>query len=68
MEPVTLESLARRVDALERLMRAGVRPPSRDWRTVVGTFENTEFARAVDAAALAIRDQDRQSTRDGDEP
>jgi hypothetical protein len=37
MEPVTLESLARRVEALERALNFAPKPPrQKDWRRVVG--------------------------------
>jgi hypothetical protein len=48
-------------DYKARIMPLGVRPPSKDWRSVIGQFEDTELSRAIDAAAAAIRIEDRQS-------
>lgn len=62
MDEVTLESLARRVEALERAV--GIRPPRlKDWRRVVGMFEDNEFSRRVDAEGRAIREAEREEAR-----
>lgn len=61
MSSVTLESLAQRVEALERIVHSGIRPPTKDWRSVIGHFEDSELSRAIDEAAAAIRAEDRQS-------
>jgi hypothetical protein len=60
MNDLTLESLARRVEALERaldLKLASVR--SKDWRRVVGMFGDSEFMRQVDAEGQALRVAER---------
>lgn len=64
MNEVTLESLARRVEALERALdlKAGsVR--SRNWRRVVGMFGDSEFMRQVDAEGQALRVAERAEAR-----
>lgn len=64
MNDLTLEALARRVEALERALRlnsSGTRP--RDWRRVVGLFGDSELAREVDAAGQAIRAAEREEAR-----
>jgi hypothetical protein len=60
MNELTLESLARRVEALERAWRPGAaahRP--KDWRRVVGMFEDSEFMRQVDEEGRKIRESER---------
>ena len=64
MHEVTLESLARRVEALERalaLQPTSVR--SQDWRRVVGMFGDSEFMRQVDAEGQALREAERAEAR-----
>lgn len=64
MDDVTLESLARRVEALERAL--GIRPGApvkQDWRSVIGMFEDNEFSRQVDAEGQAIREAEREEAR-----
>jgi len=62
MDEVTLESLAKRVEALERAI--GVRPArAKDWRRVVGSFGDSEFSRKVDAEGQAIREAEREEAR-----
>ena len=54
MDDLTLESLARRVEALEAALAAEGpgRVPKKDWRKVVGMFHDSEFMRAVDEECL----------------
>jgi hypothetical protein len=64
MKEVTLESLARRVEALERVLQLkpfDVRP--KDWRRVVGMFGDSEFMRQVDAEGQALREAERAEAR-----
>jgi hypothetical protein len=64
MKEVTLESLARRVEALERALC--LRPNSvgaKDWRRVVGMFGDSEFMREVDAEGQALREAERAEAR-----
>lgn len=63
MAELTLESLARRVEELERAAAArggSVVPPLRDWRSVCGISEETEFSRLLLAEMATIREGGRQ--------
>ena len=63
IEP-TLESLAQRVDALERevgLQRSKV--PVKDWRRVVGIAGDSEFMRQIDEEGRKIREAEREEAR-----
>ncbi len=49
MTDLTLESLAKRVEALEQvLVTKGLDRSRKDWRKVVGMFGDSEFMREVD--------------------
>ena len=62
MNELTLEALAKRVEALERALQT--RPArSKDWRRVVGMFGDSEFSRQVDAEGRAIREAEREEAR-----
>jgi len=64
MTEVTLESLARRVEALERAVDLKSRPArSKDWRRVVGMFGDSDFMKQVDAEGQAIRETERAEAR-----
>ena len=66
MPEMTLEALTKRVEELERKLAELSKPaPVKDWRSVVGMFEETEFMRQVDAEAKAIRDASRQAAAEG---
>ena len=67
MPEPTLESLAARVAELERRVDtlAAVVPPVRDWRSVVGISEETEYTRQVEADILAAREAEREAARNG---
>jgi hypothetical protein len=59
MGELTLESLAKRVETLERLARVrqpASGPPRKDWRHAVGMFTGSEFMKQVDAEGQAIRE------------
>jgi hypothetical protein len=64
MSELTLESLAKRVEALETVLAAKVssRPP-KDWRKVVGMFHDSDFMRAVDEECLRLREMEREAAR-----
>ena len=53
MNDLTLESLAKRVEALEKVI-ATKRPDQsrKDWRKVIGMFRDSEFMREVDEECL----------------
>ena len=62
MNELTLEALAKRVEAVERELQ--IRPPrQKDWRRVVGLFADNEFSRQVDAEGRAIREAEREDAR-----
>lgn len=64
MTELTLESLAKRIDALERKL-AERAAPENDWRRVVGMFEGSEFMKQVDEEVAAMREAERQAAREG---
>lgn len=60
MRKLTLESLAKRVEALERIIREKRSDHSRkDWRRVIGMFHNSEFMREVDEECAHSREAER---------
>ena len=61
MTELTLESLAKRVEALENALATTVpnRSP-KDWRKVVGMFRDSEFMRAVDEECQRMREAARR--------
>ena len=60
MNPLTLESLARRVEALERALRIQPPPPGHDdWQRVVGMFAGSDFMKQVDEEGRKIREAER---------
>jgi predicted amidohydrolase YtcJ len=63
MNELTLESLAKRVEALESAFRA---KPKKDWRKVVGMFKDSEFMRQVDDECHRSRQAEREAARDED--
>jgi hypothetical protein len=67
MNDLTLESLAKRVEALEKVI-ATKRPDQsrKDWRKVVGMFRDSEFMRKVDEECLRIREAEREAARRGE--
>lgn len=79
MSELTLEAVAERLAALERQVAAltaavtppqvsaGVMPASRDWRSVVGISEETEFSRLMQAEMAAAREAERKAAREAAE-
>ena len=68
MNELTLESLAKRVEALE--IAVGTKGPGqsrKDWRKVVGMFRDSEFMREVDEECLRTRDAERIAARSGEQ-
>lgn len=67
MAEITLESIAQRLDVIERRLRVldnpDIIPAKRDWRTVVGKMEDNEFTRQWIAEMEAIREADRAAAR-----
>ena len=67
MNDLTLESLARRVEALERVVTTkGLDNTRKDWRKVVGMFGDSEFMREVDDECLRMREAEREAARRGE--
>jgi hypothetical protein len=67
MNDLTLESLAKRVEALENIIAS--RGPGRtpkDWRKVVGMFRDSEFMREVDEECQRTREAEREAARRGE--
>jgi hypothetical protein len=63
MSELTLESLAKRVEELERKVGQGEASPRKDWRSAAGMFTDSAFSRLVDEEALKIRQADRDAAR-----
>ena len=62
MNDLTLESLAKRVEALEQIIATKEPDQSRkDWRKVVGMFRESEFMRRVDEECLRVREAERKA-------
>ena len=60
MNELTLESLAKRVEALEqKLLSADAKPKTLDWESVAGMFEGDETMRQIIAEGAAIREAER---------
>jgi hypothetical protein len=69
MSELTLESLAKRVEALETALAAQAPNHSpKDWRKVVGMFHDSDFMRAVDEECLRAREQEREVARREESP
>ncbi|MBX9626913.1 MAG: hypothetical protein K2X82_24140 [Gemmataceae bacterium] len=70
MTELTLEAVAERLAALERQVAAltasaDVIPATRDWRSVVGMFDGSEFMRQVDAEIEAMRAAEQRALDEG---
>ena len=64
MNELTLESLARRVDALERELRTQRATESKkDWRRVVGIAGDSELMRQIDDEGRRIREAEREEAQ-----
>jgi hypothetical protein len=64
MNPITLESLAQRVEALERALAAKSQNHApKDWRKVVGMFRDSDFMRDVDDECQRMREAEREAAR-----
>jgi hypothetical protein len=67
MSEITLESLAKRVEALETALAAKEANHARkDWRKVVGMFHDSEFMREVDEECRRGREAEREAARRGE--
>jgi hypothetical protein len=67
MNDPTLESLAKRVEALEEVIGTK-RPdlPRKDWRKAVGMFGDSEFMKEVDEECLRMCEAERKAARRGE--
>ncbi len=68
MKKTTIESLEKRVAALEkdvaRVMQSQQSPGKfKDWRKAVANANRTDLAKEVDAAARKVRDEDRRKAK-----
>jgi len=69
MTEPTLESLAKRIEALELALQSRIPShPPKDWRKVIGIFRDSEFMRAVDEECLRMREAEREAARHEDAP
>jgi len=69
MNELTLESLAKRVEALEKVIATKGSDQSRkDWRKVVGMFRDSEFMREIDEECQRMREAEREAARCGESP
>ena len=69
MSDLTLESLAKRVEALEKVIATKESDQSRkDWRKVVGMVRDSEFMRKVDDECMRVREAEREAARRGELP
>jgi hypothetical protein len=69
MTELTLESLAKRVEALEIAWATkGPTRPRKDWRRVVGMFQDSEFMREVDEECRRMRETEREEARREEAP
>jgi len=65
MAELTLEALAKRIEALEQKL-ATQAPEKKDWRKVVGMFDgDPEFYETVIREGQAIREADRKAVQEG---
>jgi hypothetical protein len=63
MSELTLESLARRLEEVERRLNEKVTNSVKDWRTAAGMFTGREFSKIIDEEARKIREADREEAR-----
>jgi hypothetical protein len=64
MSDATLESLVKRIEAIEQKL-AEREAPKKDWRRSIGMFEGSEFMKQMDAEVAATREAERQVAREG---
>jgi hypothetical protein len=63
MPELTLESLARRLEEVERRLNEKATNSAKDWRMAAGMFTGREFSKIVDDEARKIREADRDEAR-----
>lgn len=68
MKDLTLESLAKRVEALERALGIQSTAPKKDWRRVVGMFKGSDFMKHVNEEGRKIREAERAQAQEEEFP
>ena len=63
MSELTLESLACRLEEVERRLNEKETSSTKDWRIAAGMFTGREFSKIVDEAGRKIREADREDAR-----
>ncbi|MCY2968121.1 MAG: hypothetical protein NT069_31570 [Planctomycetota bacterium] len=63
MTELTLESLARRLEEVERRLNENGEAGAKDWRMAAGMFTGREFSKIVDDEARKVRESDREEAR-----
>ena len=63
MPELTLESLARRIEEVERRLNEKEASSVKDWRMAAGMFTGREFSKIVDEEGRRIREVDREEAR-----
>lgn len=63
MPEVTLQDLAKRVEALEKKLASA---PNQDWRSAVGMFDDSPFMIELLAELEKTREAERDAARRGD--
>jgi hypothetical protein len=63
MSELTLESLARRLEDVERRLNEKLVSSVKDWRAAAGMFTGREFSKIVDEEGRKIREADREEAR-----
>ena len=63
MSKQTLESLARRLEEVERRLNEKETTTVKDWRVAAGIFTGREFSKIVDEEGRKIREADREEAR-----
>jgi hypothetical protein len=63
MPELTLEALAARLAVVEQKLSSltAIVPPTRDWRSVIGISEETDFSRLMQAEMQTLREEQRQA-------
>lgn len=67
MAELTLEALAKRIEAIEKELaeQRDRKAREKDWRRVAGMFTGSAFMKLVDAEGRALREAERQAAREG---
>jgi hypothetical protein len=63
MPELTPEALAARLAVVEQKLSSltAIVPPTRDWRSVIGISEETDFSRLMQAEMQTLREEHRQA-------